>query len=83
MSQEQRDLLRSGQQDIGRLGALTRAFRCRRVARSGFDGDVQPHLGDRISKIASNVYRQGLERRHIECVQFLVVPGLRTPAVRQ
>ena len=66
--QHQRDLLRRGQQNIGRQDPLAGAARGRRVAGAGLELDRQPHLRHRHGQIARDVDRQRLERRDIERV---------------
>ena len=67
--EQQRELLRRGQQDVGRIAALALALRGRRVAGAGLDPDRQPHLGDRRLEIARDVDRERLQRRDVERVQ--------------
>ena len=42
--EQQRQLLRRGEQDVRRIAALALALRGRRVAGAGLDADRQPHL---------------------------------------
>ena len=48
--QQQRKLFGRGEQDIGRIAALARAFRQRRVAGAGLDPDRQSHFRNRRSR---------------------------------
>ena len=66
MRQHQRDLLRRGQQNVGRQDALPRAARGRRVAGAGLEPDRQLHLGHRHGQIARDVDGERLERRDVE-----------------
>ena len=68
MRQHQRDLLRRGQQDVGRQHALAGAARGRRVAGARLEPDRQRHLRDRRGEVARDVDGQRLERRDIERV---------------
>ena len=45
--EQERDLLRRRQQDLGRRQTLALALAWRRVAGAGLDADVEAHLGDR------------------------------------
>ena len=74
--QQQRQLLRRGQQDVGRIAALALALRGRRVAGAGLDADRQTHLGDRRFQIARDVDRQRLQRRDVERVQAAGAPQI-------
>ena len=67
--EEQRKLLRRGQQDVRRVAPLALALRCRRVAGAGLDPDRQRHLGDRALQVARDVDRERLQRRDVERVQ--------------
>ena len=69
--EQQRELLRRGQQNVGRIAALARALRDRRVAGAGLDPDRQAHLGDRRFEVARDVDRERLQRRDVERVQAL------------
>ena len=60
--EQQRELLRRGQQDIGRIAALALALRGRRVAGAGLDADRQAHFCDRRFEVARNVDRERLQR---------------------
>ena len=68
-SQQQRDLLRRGQQNLRRIAALALALRSRRVAGARLDADRQPHFGDRRFQIARDIDGERLERRNVERVQ--------------
>ncbi len=72
---QQRDLLGRGEQDVGRMAALPRALRHRRVAGAGLDPHVEAHLGHRPLEVARDVDRERLERRDVERVQ--VAPEVR------
>ena len=67
--EQQRELLRRGEQDVGRIAPLALALRGRRVAGAGLDADRQLHLGDRPLEIARDVDRERLQRRDVERVQ--------------
>ena len=67
--QQQRQLLRRGQQDIRRIAPLPLPPRHRRVAGAGLDLDRQAHLGDRRLQIARDIDRERLQRRDVERVQ--------------
>ena len=69
--QQQRELLRRGQQDIRRIAPLPLPPRHRRIAGAGFHLDRQPHLGDRRFEIAGDIDRQRLQRRDIEGMEAL------------
>jgi hypothetical protein len=68
-SQDQRELLGRGEQDLGRIAALALALRCRRVAGAGLDADRQSHLGHRPLEVACDVDRERLQRGNVERVQ--------------
>ncbi len=65
---EQGQLLGRGQQDVGRLLALTLLLGDVGVARAALHADRQAHLGDRLHQVARHVHRQGLERGDVEGV---------------
>ena len=67
--EQQRKLLRRGEQDVRRITALALPFRGRRVAGAGLDPDRQPHFGDRRFEVARDVDRERLQRRDVERVQ--------------
>ena len=67
--QEQRQLLRGRQQDVGRNAPLTLSFRSRGIAGAGLDADVEFHLGHGGAEVARDIHRQGLQRRNVERVQ--------------
>jgi hypothetical protein len=67
--EQQRKLLRRGEQDVGRIAALALALRGRRVAGAGLDADRQRHLGDGCFEIARYVDRERLERGDVQGVQ--------------
>ena len=60
--EQQRELLRRGQHDVGRIAALALAFRCGRVAGARLDADRQFHLRNRRFEVARDVHGQRLER---------------------
>ena len=74
--QQQRQLLRRGQQDVRRIAALALAFRCRRVAGAGLDADRQAHLADRRFEVARDIDGERLQRRDVERVQALGAPQI-------
>ena len=74
---EQGQLLRRGQQDVGREVALTLAFGLFGVAGAGLDVDVQPDLADRGRQIAFDVGGQRLQRRQIQGMHARPRPVLR------
>ena len=67
--QHERDLLRGGEQDIGRLEALTRAARGWRIAGACLEPDGQTHLPDGGGEVPRNVGRERLQGRHIKRVE--------------
>ena len=67
--QQQRQLLRRGEQDVRRIAPLPLPPRHRGVAGAGFDLDRQRHLGDRGFQIARDIDRQRLQRRNVERMQ--------------
>ena len=67
--EQQRQLFRGREQDVGRIAALAQALSGRCIAGAGLDADRQRHLGDRRIEIACDIDRQGLEGRDIERVQ--------------
>ena len=69
MGQQQAQLFRRGQQDVGRAVTLALAPRGGGVAGAGLHRHRQVHLGDRRFEIARHVHRQRLERRDVERVQ--------------
>ena len=75
--EQQRQLLRRGQQDVGRIAALALALRCGRVAGAGLDADRQAHLGDRRFEVARDVDGERLERRDVERVQAALAAACR------
>ncbi len=70
--EQQRHLLRRGQQNLRRIATLALALRGRRVAGAGLDADRQPHLGNRRFQIARDIDGKRLERRDVERVQAAV-----------
>ncbi len=72
----QRDLLRGGDEDVGRIALLAGAARLRRIAGARFDADVEPHLGDRCFQIARDVDGERLERRDIQHLEITPAPAL-------
>ena len=73
--QDQRELLRRGQQYVRRIAALALPLRRRRVAGAGLDPDRQLHLGDRRFEVARDVDGERLQRRDIERVQPALAAG--------
>ena len=69
--EQQRELLRRGEQNVGRVAALALALGRRRVAGARFQPHRQTHLAHRDFQVAGDVDRQRLERRDIERVQAL------------
>ncbi len=69
--EQQRELLRRGEQNVGRIAALPLALGGGRVAGAGFQPHSQPHLAHRDFQVARDVDRQSLQRRDIERVQAL------------
>ena len=67
--QQQRQLLRRGEQDVRRVAPLPLPPRHRGVAGAGLDFDRQRHLGDRRFKIARDIDRERLQRRDIKRVE--------------
>ena len=67
--QQQRQLLRRGEQDIRRIAPLPLPSRHRRIAGAGLDPDRQAHLGNRRLQIARDIDRKRLQRRDVERVQ--------------
>ncbi len=68
-SEQQRQLFRRRQQNIGRIAALALALRGRRIAGAGLDADRQAHFRDRRFQVARDVDRERLQRRNVERVQ--------------
>ena len=69
MRQHERDLLRRGQQNVGRKDALAGAAGGRRVAGAGLEPDGQSHLGHGQAQVPRDVHGQRLERRDVKGVQ--------------
>ena len=67
--QQQRQLLRRGQQNLRRIAALALALRTRRIAGAGLDADRQPHLRNRRFQITRNIDGERFERRNVKRVQ--------------
>ena len=68
MRQHQRDLLRRGQQNVGREHALAGAAGGRRVAGPGFEPDRQPHLLHGRGEVPRDIDGERLQRRDVEGV---------------
>src|SRR5262245_15540209 len=68
---EQRKLLRRGEQDVGRITPLTLTLRCRSVAGPRFEPDIQVYLLYRDFQIACDVNRKCLQRRDVQSVEAL------------
>ena len=85
--EQQRELLRRGEQDVGRIAALALALGGGRVAGAGFQLHGKPHLAHRNFQVARDVDRQRLQRRDVERVQALRTadrtPGRNEPARRR
>ena len=60
-SQQQRQLLRRGEQNVGRIAALTLPLRGRRVAGARLQPDRQIHLAHRHFQIARDVDGERLQ----------------------
>ena len=63
---QQRQLLRRGQQYVRRRQLLALALVGGRVAGAGLDGDGQADLGHRLAEVALDVHGQRLQRRDVE-----------------
>lgn len=84
--QQQGDLLRRRQQDVGRDLFLPLPLVRGRVAGAGLDADVEADPGDGSLQVAGNVHRQRLQRRDIERMDALPRAGragLAARALRQ
>ena len=66
--EEERHLLRRGQQDVRRLELLPLALVERRVAGARLEPDGEAHLGDRRLEVARDVDGERLQRRDVERV---------------
>ena len=75
--QHERDLLRRGEQDVGRGEALALAAGGRRIAGAGLERDRQPHLRHRLGQIAGDIDGKRLQGRDVEGVDA----GLRLSAL--
>ena len=75
--EQQRELLRRRQQNVGRIAALALALGGRRVAGARLEPDRQAHLAHRDFQVARDVDRQRLQRRDVERVQALRLRGCR------
>ncbi len=84
--QQQRELLRRGQQDVRRRGTLALALGDRGVAGARLDREPQRQVGGGDAQVALDVDGQRLERRDVERVQPLArsiaAPRRRRPARR-
>ena len=69
--QQQRQLLRCREQNVGRVAALALPFGRGRVAGARFQPDVEAHLAHRDFQVAGDVDRQCLQRRDVKGVQAL------------
>ena len=65
---EQRELLRRGEQYVRRRQLLALALVRRRIAGAGLHRDGQAHLADRLGQVALDVDGKRLERRDVERV---------------
>ena len=72
--QQQRQLLRRRQQDLGRIAPLPLALGDWRVAGACFDADRQTHLGDGRFEVARDIDGERLQRRDVERVQPALAP---------
>ena len=68
IGEEQRQLLRGGEQDIRRIELLALALVRRRIARPRLDADVEADAGHRRFEIARDVDGKRLQRRDVERV---------------
>ena len=68
-SQQQRQLLRRGQQNLRRVAPLPLPARHRGIAGAGLDPDRQRHLRNRRFQIAGDIDRQRFQRRDVQGVQ--------------
>ena len=59
---QQRELLRRGQQYVRRIEFLALALVNGRVAGAGLDADIQPHFGDGLHQVALNIDGKRLQR---------------------
>ena len=75
---QQRQLLRRGQKDVGRRQLLSLALVRGRVAGARFDGNRQPDLFHGLGEIALDVDGQRLQRRNVERVDA----AMRLPSFR-
>ena len=78
--QQQRQLLRRREQDIGRRQLLALPLVRGRIAGPRLHGDWQADLGDRLAEIALDIYGKRLQRRDIERVD--PAKGFAGPAFR-
>ena len=69
--EQQRKLLRRGEQNVGWIPALALALGCGCVAGARFEPDSQAHLLDRNFQVARDVDRKRLQRRNVQSVQAL------------
>ncbi len=69
--EQQRKLLRRGEQDVGRIPPLPLALGCGRVAGARFEPDSQAHLVHWDFQVARDVDRKRLQRRYVQSVQTL------------
>src|SRR5215475_2883485 len=69
--EQQRQLLRRGEQNIGRVTPLSLALGSRRVASAGFNPHWQSHLLNRNLEVPRNVDGERLQRRNIKSMQPL------------
>jgi hypothetical protein len=72
--EQERELLRRREQDVGRITTLPAALARRRIARARLDADGQFHLGDRPLQIAGDVDGERLERRDVQGVEAVSIP---------
>ncbi len=72
---EQGELFRRGEEDIGRTADLPGPLVGGRVARAGLHADRQVHPLDRRFEVAGDIDGQRLERRHVERVKAAPLQG--------
>ena len=77
---QQRKLLRRGEQDVGRHELLALALVRRRVAGARLQRQRQAHLVDRLGEVALDIDGQRLQRRDVERVD--AAPGFAGLALR-
>ena len=73
--EQQRQLLRRGQQDVGRIAALSLPLGGGRVAGAGLQAHGEAHLAHRDFQVAGDIDGQRLQRRDVEGVQAGRLPS--------